>query len=59
MFEYDLPGCFSHGWSAWIKHKSQTESHMKTLVNGLEFTIGDYIFLFKNGEFVWMDAVVK
>jgi hypothetical protein len=32
---------------------------MKTITEGLEFTIGDDIFLFKNGEFVWMDAVVK
>ena len=40
-------------------HTTTDDLDMKTLVNGLEFTIGDDIFLFKNGEFVWMDAVVK
>ena len=40
-------------------HTTNDDLDMKTLVNGLEFTIGDDIFLFKNGEFIWMDAVVK
>lgn len=40
-------------------HTTTDDLDMKTLINGLEFTIGDDIFLFKNGEFIWMDAVVK
>ncbi len=40
-------------------HTANSDLDMKKLVNGLEFTIDDDIFLFKNGEFIWVDAVVK
>jgi hypothetical protein len=40
-------------------HTANADLDMKTVVNGLEFTIDDDIFLFKNGEFIWMDTVVK
>jgi hypothetical protein len=40
-------------------HTTNDDLNMKTITEGLEFTIGDDIFLFKNGEFVWIDAVVK
>ncbi|MFY7733463.1 MAG: hypothetical protein ACOVSR_08250, partial [Bacteroidia bacterium] len=40
-------------------HTANADLDMKTVVNGLEFTIDDDIFLFKNGEFIWMDTVAK
>lgn len=40
-------------------HTANDDLNMKTLVDNTEFTIDDDIFLFKNGEFIFVDTVTK